>query len=103
MKYQKITTTSEDKSFENVRFQVINYIFRQGDVVLGNPLLSDRLRPTCEKEEYGTVVSEDSFYSFHIGPLKKGQIRKLEIVVGSDSLDILQKNISELKKNNELR
>ncbi|MGD9276727.1 MAG: hypothetical protein PVJ67_06155 [Candidatus Pacearchaeota archaeon] len=96
MKYKKLAISSDDESFENIRFHGINYILMQGDAVIRSPLEEGRLRPDWREQEYGVVTSEDYFYAFRVEPMEKGKSRRLEIVVGSEGQELLVKEVEKI-------
>ena len=105
MEYLKLNIASEKgkSDFEHVRWHVINYILRQGEVVIRSPVTRERMRPECDKEEFGTVVHNSGFYSYHIDPAQKSKTRKLQIVVGHPDKKKLVSIVNDLRKGTELK
>lgn len=103
MKYIKLETNSNDEEFEDTRFHIINYILRQGEVIIRSPIDEGRSRPDSREEEYAIVVGEELAYSFHIEPFKRGKQRRLEISVLGDDSQKLQEEASRLIKNTPLK
>ena len=76
------------RSFEQTRWHSINYILMEGGNVLRshhNQRGKKRNRPGWIKEEFGTIIGKNCFYSFHVDPSNffRAGDRSLKIIVGS--------------------
>lgn len=105
MKYYHLQSSrDEDPSgFESARFHVINYILRQGEDKFKVHCKDNRVRPECTNEEFGTVISNEMIYSYHIEPLIKDQDRTLSIIIASQDSTNLEKECSKLVRGTNLR
>jgi hypothetical protein len=97
MKYTKLQIKSSDQRFDNVRWHVINYILRQGKAPLRHPAGKGVQRAGCYEEEFGTVVSDNFVYSYHVEP-KNEEVRTLTIVAVCDSKEYLDEVVEKLTK-----
>jgi len=103
MRRQTLYTNSEDSEFEDVRFHGVDYILRQGDIIMRSPLEKGRRRPPVNEGEYGVVINEKYVYVFSVQPAKRKSIRELEITVACEDEKGLAEEVKRLADGNQLR
>jgi len=98
----QLSTSTQDNpaNFEYIRWHGLNYLLRQGKIVLRSPIPECRNRPEWYKQEFATIVGDNIFYSFIVDSFSSSKIRRLEIFVSSPSEPALKEAVAALTKNN---
>lgn len=104
MDYKTLEISTDDgpEKFEYARWHILNYILRNGEIVVRSPLQEGRMRPQVQEVEFGTVTFDRGFYSFHVDPRTSGNVRTLRIVVGSNDDGDLIGRVRELTVRSDL-
>jgi hypothetical protein len=98
----EISSYQNPAGFETVRWHTLNYVLRQGTVSMRSPLSEGRTRPSVENEEFAVVSYDQGVYYFFVEPMKKGQDRRLQIIVESNDQEDLAKRALQLTARTDL-
>jgi hypothetical protein len=113
MDYELLRVSIHDReSFDLVRKETLSYILRQGRVLSRKSSEKFPNRWAEQGEEFATVITPDSFYSYYVEPSrrvtsphyltklltsgKRSDERKAEILVGADNSKILSERVRDL-------